>query len=332
MNYQKKDRDLTLKEFARLYSSPDDDIVVQKHQESFMIWLKQLQLPKTLVRDLQLIYVPFINLLITKKYLKKGKIPLIGISGSQGSGKSTFTFLLKKLLETEYGYRVVSFSIDDFYHTRAIRETLSRTIHPLLVTRGVPGTHNVEAGIRVTENLLGANNKTVTAIPVFDKSIDDQKPLGEWNIFSGRPDLILFEGWCVGAVPEKKEQLSSPVNELERVRDPDATFRKFVNNQLSSTYKKWFSMIDLMVMLKVSSFKQVYEWRLLQEQKLADSAASRASAGKVLKIMSEKDLRFFISHYERITRHMLKEMPDRANMVLEIGKDHCFKKVLVNKI
>src|SRR6187402_352808 len=67
---------------------------------------------------------------------------ILGISGLQGSGKST---LAASLIEAakERGWSAVSLSLDDVYLTRAEREALGRQVHPLLRTRGVPGTHDL---------------------------------------------------------------------------------------------------------------------------------------------------------------------------------------------
>ena len=70
---------------------------------------------------------------------------VVGICGAQGSGKSTLTAVLRKLLEMR-GLRVASLSLDDLYLTRGERRELAARIHPLLATRGVPGTHDVELG------------------------------------------------------------------------------------------------------------------------------------------------------------------------------------------
>ena len=254
-----KKKKLTLHRFSLSFSEPDDRSIIETYKKDFTTWLSSMKLPGELISNLGDIYIPLINLLKKEKYIHKGKIPIIGISGSQGSGKSTFTDLLTNLLEKAYGYRVASFSIDDFYHSRATREILSHTTHPLLITRGVPGTHNVNTGFHVLDSLLTAEDNTITRIPVFDKSVDDQKPFEEWRLYKGRPDIILFEGWCVGAAPQSPEQLSVPMNDLERVYDSDGKFRSFVNEQLTGDYMNWFSKIDFLIMLKIPSFEMVYE-------------------------------------------------------------------------
>ena len=83
----------------------------------------------------------------------------------------------------------------------------------------------------------------------------------------GRPDVILFEGWCVGARPQSEAELQPPINELERRADPDARWRRYVNERLGSDYKDLFGHLDRLLMLEVPSLDKVVEWRLLQERR-----------------------------------------------------------------
>jgi D-glycerate 3-kinase len=77
---------------------------------------------------------------------------IIGINGTQGSGKSTLADYLCTMLG-EQGLNCVSLSLDDFYLTRAERETLAAEVHPLLKTRGVPGTHDVSLALQTIDSL-----------------------------------------------------------------------------------------------------------------------------------------------------------------------------------
>jgi len=322
---------LSLEGFAREFADENDLIVESKISGYFTDWLREEQLPLNLHSYLLKIYIPFINLLLKRKKMFSGKTPVIGICGSQGSGKSTFTYLLSKVLENGYNIKASSFSLDDFYLPRKTREENGLTIHPLLKTRGVPGTHDVALGIKTIQDLKNAGDKSNTRIPCFDKSVDDQYPGENWNVYKGKPDIILFEGWCVGAIPEEATKLQKPLNDLEKQHDNNGSWRKYVNDQLAGDYRKWFSEIDFLVFLKVPSFAKVYEWRWLQEQKLKE----KMKAGKLLnsgsRIMNEEEVRFFISHYERLTKHILAEMPSRAEVVIDIGDDHQFEKIEIGK-
>jgi len=277
-----------------------------------------LMLEESLVEDLGRIYIPMASLISTGLNTVE-KTQIIGINGAQGAGKTTFGNLLQVVLETGYGMKVVHLSIDDLYFKRSVREKLAQKIHPLLITRGVPGTHDVVLGELVLTKLCNAGAKDTTSIPRFNKAIDDQYPESEWDKFTGRPDVILFDGWFMGAVEQSESDLKEPINELEKNEDPDAVWRTFVNEQLKTVYKPFFDHLDLLVMLQVPSFNKIYEWRALQEEKLR---IRNQGQKKNLRIMDAKELERFIAHYERLTRHILNEMPERADMLFRVNDNH----------
>lgn len=284
---------------------------------SFLNKLQALMLDESLVNDLDRIYMSIARLISTGLNTID-QTQIIGINGAQGAGKTTFANLLKVVLETGFDMKVVLLSIDDLYLKRAEREELARKVHPLLITRGVPGTHDIELGNRVLDELCSAAPKDVTCIPRFNKAIDDQYPESEWDKFTGRPDVILFDGWFMGAVEQSEADLKEPINKLEEQEDPDGTWRCYVNEQLKTIYKPFFERLDLLVMLKVPSFDKVYEWRSLQESKLK----IRTQGQKKLRIMDDNELRRFIAHYERLTKHILAEMPQRADMLFHVNDNH----------
>lgn len=253
---------------------------------------------------------------------------LIGIHGAQGTGKSTLALFLQTILSQHRGCPTASFSLDDLYLTRAERQELARTVHPLLVTRGVPGTHDVALGLQVIEHLKTAGADDQTSIPAFDKSIDDRVPAERWPVFTGPAQVILLEGWCVGARAEPDAALDRPINALEADEDPSGEWRRYVNACLQDAYRPLFDRFDSLVMLKAPSMDSVLEWRTLQEHKLAnrmkrapETGGSEPSAPP-LRIMSDDEVHRFIMHYERVTRSCLAEMPDRADAVIEVAEDH----------
>jgi len=258
--------------------------------------------------------------------LQQHKPLLLGINGAQGSGKSTLTKILQALLEKGFSKRVVSVSIDDLYLRRSEREQLARDVHPLLVTRGVPGTHDVALAKDVLSKLKQGLQQRIT-IPVFDKALDDRADEALWQQVSGPVDIVIFEGWCVGAVAEDSQSLLNPMNRLEAEEDPEGVWRRYVNDQLRGPYQEIFSLIDKLIMMKVPSMENVFEWRSLQEQKLR--VARQQDKASATRIMSEQALQRFIMHYERITRHSLQEMPDRADVVLELNGNHQIERVKV---
>lgn len=247
-------------------------------------------------------------------FLAACKLPgqplLVGINGAQGSGKSTLCHFLELLL-AHRGLRAVTVSLDDLYLRKAERAELADSVHPLFATRGVPGTHDTALAQQVFDDLLGGQP---AAVPRFDKAVDDRNPAPQ--TVEPPVDIVLFEGWCVGARPQEETALAQPVNSLERDEDPLAIWRGTVNRHLQTDYAALFARMDVLVMLAVPGFESVKANRLLQERKLA--AARPDGAG----VMGEAAVMRFIMHYERLTRHIAEEMPARADVVLRIGDDH----------
>lgn len=238
-----------------------------------------------------------------------GTLRVLGIVGSQGSGKSTLAALLELLLRERYGQRVVSLSLDDFYLTQAERQQLAGKVHPLLATRGVPGTHDVDLAIATIRQLLSREGQV--RVPRFDKARDDRKPEDQWDAADSPVDLVILEGWCIGLAPEDAASLAKPINRLEQEEDPEGRWRAYVNACLEQHYPALFALLNKLILLKSPSFECVYDWRLRQESKLSRHSGDR--------IMSEDQLKRFVEHFERLTRHALSTLPTRADLVFELN-------------
>lgn len=291
----------------------------------FLASMGQQRIPFTLAEPLARVYLPLAAWLVAHK--KDGPF-VLGVNGAQGSGKSTLCEFLALILREGYGCKVAGFSLDDIYKTRAERERLAREVHPLLVTRGVPGTHDVGLGLQTLDRLTTAGPEIAVALPAFDKSIDDRCPMSTWPQTSAPVDIVIFEGWCVGCLPQSGEHLVRPINALEAGEDADGSWRTYVNEQLGGPYAELFGRLDRLIMLKVPDMECVYQWRSLQERKLA-AAIGNGSSGH--RLMDETALRRFIMHYERLTRHMLAEMPARADVTLFLDENHGFARVHINE-
>ncbi len=242
---------------------------------------------------------------------------VVGINGCQGSGKSTMAAFVSELLRSEFGLNAPILSLDDLYLTLGERRELARLIHPLLLTRGVPGTHDVALGLKILDRLAWLGSGEALALPRFDKANDDRVPEADWPQVTGPVDVILFEGWCIGAMPQLAGDLDAPINRLETEDDPDGAWRRHVNGRLEADYLELWARIDLLAMLQAPSFEMVSAWRGEQERKLAQAA----STGNAAAIMDEAALERFLMHYERLTRHMLQTMPEKADLLVAIGAD-----------
>jgi D-glycerate 3-kinase len=239
---------------------------------------------------------------------------VVGICGAQGSGKSTAAAALAANLEKR-GYRTATLSLDDLYLSRAERQVLSRTVHPLFATRGVPGTHDAALGEAVLESL---GRSALTEIPRFDKASDQPLPRARWDRFAGPADIVLFEGWCVGARPQPEAALAAPVNRLEAEEDADGRWRRYVNDTLDRLYQGLFGRIDFLALLAAPSFDIVKHWRFEQEETLR--AGLRAAGLPTDGLMDADEIARFVQHYERLTRHILAEMPGRADLVIRLDE------------
>ena len=260
-----------------------------------------------------------------------GRPIVVGLTGGQGSGKSTVGALLATVLHDGFGARSALLSIDDLYLTRAERRRLGREVHPLFATRGPPGTHDPALGLATVERLLDQGPGQRTALPSFDKAVDDRRPRTDWPVHEGSADYVLFEGWCVGARPQPATALAPPVNALEREEDPDGQWRGAVNAALAGPYRALFKRIDVQIMLRVAGMERVLEWRRLQEKKLKARVAREGTGGAPSRVMSDAELLRFVAHYERITRHLLDEMPERADIVFDIDDGHQPAAVRINR-
>jgi len=259
---------------------------------------------------------------IYQDYKKNKKIKIIGLTGGQGAGKSTIAQVLKLILEIKYSLNVVCFSIDDFYKTLNERTSLAKKVNKLFKIRGVPGTHDTNLIKKIFIDLTKKNFRPMF-VPRFDKSRDDRFPKKYWQKIKQQPNIIIFEGWCVGAQPQQNKDLLKPINILEKKQDLNLKWRLKVNKELKNAYKKIFNKISMLIFLKVPSFDCVYKWRLLQEKKLQLTSKNK-------KIMSPLQVREFIMYYERITMQMIKDLPSKAHVVLYLDKQHRFNKIKFN--
>lgn len=299
-------------------------LIADRVRPSFLAGTRLMMIENDLEQALIDIYVPLAACL-AELVNETGSTQVIGINGAQGSGKSTLCKLLQIVLEEGFAKRVATLSIDDIYLTHGERKALAKMIHPLLETRGVPGTHDVALGLQLLTGLRALESGQTMDLPVFDKAIDDRTAEEDFRQITGPVDLVLFEGWCVGALAQRAEALPIAVNSLERLEDPELVWRNYVNQQLQGDYRRLFDEIDFLIMLKIPGMSSVMEWRSKQERKLAKVAGSTGR-----KVMDTSTLQRFIMHYERLTRATLAEMPDRADLVFELNRQHQIDSVQIN--
>lgn len=237
------------------------------------------------------------------------------ISGSQGVGKSTLAIIIKLVIEKIYKKKVMILSIDDYYLSKNKRNEISKKIHPLLKTRGVPGTHDIN---KLRRHINSFNKqKFPISTPKFDKLKDDcSKTL---NVVTSAQILIL-EGWCCGTSAVEDKYLYKNINKLELNLDKNFVWRKYYNSILKNQYQSVFKMFDITIYLKPPSFAYVLKWRALQEK-------NNAIKNNQKKLMNKKELSFFIQHYEKITKWMIKTMPAKADLLINLDRNQKIKKI-----
>jgi len=272
------------------------------------------------IKSLKKIYIPM-SFWIENKYKKKKKTLFLGFSGGQGSGKTTVAKILKIILKKFFKRKVHVSSIDDFYKTLKDRNKMSYTTHPLFKTRGVPGTHDINL-IKKFFYFIKKKKFEKTKLPKFDKSIDDRLKKKYWYNIKERPEIVILEGWCVGAKPQSNSLIKKPINILEKYEDKNLIWRKHINERLKREYKKLFEMIDYYIFMKIPNFHMVFKWRLLQENKLRKKSRFKK------KIMPYNKIKRFIMFYQRITLQMIQDLSKSASIVMFLNKNHEIKKVL----
>ena len=256
---------------------------------------------------------------ISKKADKKSPY-FVGLAGGQGTGKTTISSLIKIILTKYFKLKVFRISIDDFYKTRKERVSLSKKVHPMLLTRGVPGTHDINMMLSFFRKAKSKQFKKLK-LPTFNKATDDRFNKKYWYDLKDKPDVIIFEGWCVGAKSEKNNTLKKTINSMEKTKDHNLIWRKYVNQQLKSKYKNLYSQLNCLIYLKAKNFSLLQKWRLKQERKLW--LKNRISSN--MKIMSRGDVINFMQTYQRITQNMFRNMPKYASIILNLNSNHQIK-------
>jgi D-glycerate 3-kinase len=300
-----------------------------RDKEYNQAFIDKHMLPDAYLSTAKRYFDPVAEALISILTSSPDKSLLIALSGSQGSGKSTLTDYLACFLKSE-GVQVLTISLDDFYLSKAGRAHRAATLHPLLETRGVPGTHDTE---KLQEVLAKFKQGALLGevIPSFDKSKDDLKPKEKWHRVSQNPQVLILEGWCLGVESVEESALHPPCNKFESERDSDGNWRRLVNRYIQDEYAQIHRMFDYWLFLQAPSFESVYSWRLEQEEKMRAAIAtnkSKAVSGEPAENeqgahtpvvgMTPAEIHAFIQYYQRLTERVLASLADKADVVWKL--------------
>ena len=286
----------------------------------------------SIINSIQYQFNKLTNSSISQSQVKKFILPIIEyihyspnnkflLSGSQGVGKSTLLKLIKVIFKKKFNKRILSLSLDDFYLDKKERQKIAINIHPLLKTRGVPGTHDINSLLEIIKRF--DKSKYPINFPVFDKLSDSRKKTHK--LIKAKCDILILEGWCVGCPPISRKYLFTNINTLEQQFDNNGNWRRYYNRLLVTKYSKAFEKFNSIIYIKAPSFAHVLSWRIKQENFLRKLSKKDKSSG-----MSPIEIRNFIQHYEKITKWMLKKMPALANIVLYVNKDQKILKIRKN--
>jgi D-glycerate 3-kinase len=228
---------------------------------------------------------------------------ILGISGLQGSGKSTWASKLVEILSTKHQLYTVTISLDDVYkkHDDLIAQRDQDPSNKLYRTRGQPGTHEEQLAADFFEELRNYRGENELRIPSFDKSQyngeGDRAPISAWPTISRKPDVVVFEGWCVGFQPlspsavEEKYKLAVagelPINtpaqhELKHLLEVNDNLKRYCDGFMGPQH------FDFFIHLDTTDLRNVYIWRLQQEHKMIEVKGSG---------MSDDQVRAFIDGY-----------------------------------
>ena len=279
---------------------------VKKKDELIFI---QKTLKKITNQDLDIEYIEKNYLKILFKLKSKNKIM---IAGSQGSGKSSLSKLIKLYLEKFCYKSVVIISMDDFYLSKSQRTQLSKNIHPLFLTRGVPGTHDLELMNKKIKQIL--NKEFPIYLPIFDKVSDSRKRTYKKIL---KADVVIFEGWCAGSQPVDQNYLQKNFNNLEKHKDKNFIWRNSYNKYLNE-YQKLFSQFNFFIYFQFNHWDHVLNWKYKQELELRD---------KKKDLGLKKYLREFIQYYEKVSKWMHLKVPKYCNILIKLDAHQKIKSI-----
>ncbi|REL28504.1 kinase [Thalassotalea euphylliae] len=289
-------------------------------------FIEQSGLPTTFEQTAQQWFTPLAKRIAEQSRQQQAPFTL-GINGCQGSGKSTLASYLHHYLSEQAELSVVNLSLDDFYFDQATRQQLAQAVHPMLATRGVPGTHDTRLLASTLKQLIKGEQ---VPLPSFDKARDNPTQPSQWPLSPPRVDVIIIEGWCWGVGAQNQHQLLKPINTLESTQDDKGVWRNYVNDQLVQYYQPLYSLMDKWLMLKAPSFKCVANWRWQQEQQLAAQQTLTNTKAMPSKVMNQAQVMAFIAYFQRLTEHSLTTLPKACDLVFELDEHRTITSAIGN--
>lgn len=274
---------------------------------------QQLGLSKTdTIFLLWRIWLP-LSIQISRKKKKLKRAFIQGILGGQGTGKTTLSILLQLILK-QLGHTTINLSLDDLYKTYHERQELKQRDRRL-IWRGPPGTHDVDLGIKILDQLRDPHPSQPVAISRFDKSLNN----GEGDRIDPeiieQADIVLFEGWFVGV---------RPLNNVQKIVWPDPIntpeaqqFAKDSNEALKAYLPLW-ERLDSLIVLNPVDYRLSKQWRKVAERKMIASGKTGMSDQQIDKFVDY----FWQSLHPELFIIPLLNNPNFVDLVIEINDEH----------
>ncbi|KAK7425685.1 hypothetical protein QQZ08_007784 [Neonectria magnoliae] len=214
---------------------------------------------------------------------------VLGLSGLQGSGKSTWATALSAALNSQHGLKTRILSLDDLYfdHAELVALREANSGNGLLQTRGQPGTHDEVLARDFFDQVLAANSGK--SPESFINGQGGRVPTEQWEkvpINQGL-DVLIFEGWCLGFQPLAEDQVRAKWEEdkasstagqpqseesglIQTLASHSLDHLLLINNNLRRYCESFAGpkFFDGFLHLSTDKLIHVYEWRLDQEKAL----------------------------------------------------------------
>ena len=160
--------------------------------------------------------------------------------------------------------------------------------NPLLSGRGQPGTHDVELGVKILDEIYSINDaKGKVELPVFDKSLfegyGDRAETGP--TLTAPLDVFILEGWSMGFSPitpaevEQKLKNSAPGSPLTQY---SLEALQQINKNLEA-YTAWYKRFSVFLQIKPEELDNVYVWRREQEHKMKEANGGKGMSDEQVK-------------------------------------------------
>ncbi|MEQ1956110.1 hypothetical protein [Mesorhizobium sp. CN2-181] len=235
-------------------------------------------------------------------------VPIVGLSGPQGAGKTT---IMQALCDTlaEDGLQAVSISIDDFYLTHSEQVALARSHpdNPYLQHRGYPGTHDVYLGAQTLQSLRLLTSYQSTKVPCYDRFAyqgeGDRIQQKNWRVIVGPLHLIILEGWMLGFTPVEERLLGDK-------------HLGVVNTRLAE-YRNWHSFLRGFIWIEPEDPGFVRDWRIEAEDR-ARAEGRTAMSKRRTKAFVEAFLPAYFAYYPGLRKRAPTTLP---HLRILIGKN-----------